>query len=760
MTWDRQGNLYITVGNNTGGGITDERPGSEASDDQRSAGNTNDLRGKILRIHPEPDGTYTIPAGNLFPPGTPGTRPEIYTMGHRNPWRVSIDSRTGFVYWGEVGPSDGRPNGPIPYDEFNQARGPGFFGWPYFVGENEGFPFRDFVNNRFLPAKDPLKPTNTSVNNTGLRELPPAQPAFIAYSYEPSEKFPELGSGAHSAVGGPIYHRADFAPTAKRPFPAYYEGKWLIADFERGWIMAVTLDGQSNYVSMEPFLPSYRPLEIIDMQFGPDGDLYVLDYGSTWFAKSGDSTLVKIEYNAGNRRPKAAIHASTLGGTPPFQVSLSASGSTDPDGDPLKYAWRIAPGSGSARTFSQPDPQVPFTETGVFTATLTVTDSSGASDATSLDIVSGNTPPVITMNVTGLNETFFRPGSPIDYAVTVADKEDGQPSSDRVAFSIDYVPDGFDLAAFEHDRSPVDPSTRFAFAKGLIAKSDCAGCHNREAQSLGPSFVMLAGKYRPDPATLDALVRKVIAGGSKVWGEAEMPPHPGLSPHDAKIILEFMLSASDRTISALPLRGRHTPVLAPDDTGRGRLVLRAVYTDRPVQNLPAQTSALTRVLRSADLTPASADLHSNVSFGSRTSGGGSATRNTAVTAMATSHIGYKSLDLTGVRRVQVATSTGGNMGALGGIIEIRSGSPEGALLGQATVSVAPAPTVQPAPAGQPPPAPAAPAGGGTGRGGAGGTVIDLKPTTGRQDLYFVFRNDRATASQPLMTVSAIRILMD
>ena len=67
----------------------------------------NDLRGKILRIHPEPDGTYTIPAGNLFPPGTPGTRPEIYTMGHRNPWRVSVDSRTGYVYWGEVGPDNG-----------------------------------------------------------------------------------------------------------------------------------------------------------------------------------------------------------------------------------------------------------------------------------------------------------------------------------------------------------------------------------------------------------------------------------------------------------------------------------------------------------------------------------------------------------------------------------------------------------------------------------------------------------------------------
>ena len=115
MAWDKDGNLYITVGNNTGGGMTDERPGIENSDDQRATANTNDLRGKILRIHPEPDGTLHDSHGNLFPPGTPKARPEIFAMGMRNPWRVSVDSRTGFVYWGEVGPSDRRSTGgPIP----------------------------------------------------------------------------------------------------------------------------------------------------------------------------------------------------------------------------------------------------------------------------------------------------------------------------------------------------------------------------------------------------------------------------------------------------------------------------------------------------------------------------------------------------------------------------------------------------------------------------------------------------------------------
>jgi cytochrome c len=123
MAWDAKGNLYLTVGNNTGNVLmaqTDERPGRHNWDDQRGSANTNDLRGKIIRIHPEPDGTYTIPEGNLFPSGTPRTRPEIYTMGHRNPYRISIDSHTGVLYWGDVGPDanvDSVGRGPRGYDE-------------------------------------------------------------------------------------------------------------------------------------------------------------------------------------------------------------------------------------------------------------------------------------------------------------------------------------------------------------------------------------------------------------------------------------------------------------------------------------------------------------------------------------------------------------------------------------------------------------------------------------------------------------------
>src|SRR5690554_2058750 len=125
MIFDQEGNLLIAIGDNSGFNIN-----NKDGDSRRTSGNTNDLRGSILRIKPQPDGTYTIPEGNLFPEGMPNTRSEIYIMGVRNPWRLSLDSKTGRLYWGEVGPST---------DEFNSADKAGNYGWPYFIANNEKY---------------------------------------------------------------------------------------------------------------------------------------------------------------------------------------------------------------------------------------------------------------------------------------------------------------------------------------------------------------------------------------------------------------------------------------------------------------------------------------------------------------------------------------------------------------------------------------------------------------------------------------------
>jgi cytochrome c len=743
MTWDANGNLYITVGNNTGendASQTDERPGHANWDDSRAAANTNDLRGKILRIHPEPDGSYTIPAGNLFPAGTPKTRPEIFTMGNRNPWRPSLDSATGWLYWGEVGPDiqvDSKL-GPQSYDEFNQAKKPGFFGWPYFVGENRAYPYWDYATDSPRPPKDPDHPTNTSPNNTGLVDLPPTTAPLVAYPHILSEKYPELGAGGSCAVGGPVYRRADFSADAPRPWPAYYEGKWLVTDCSRGWIVAISMNPDGSYKSMERVMPHAKFAEPIDMKFGPDGDLYLLDYGSTWFAKSADARLVRIEYHAGNRPPHAVASASRTGGTAPLQVALSSAGTTDFDGDPITYQWTVtSAGGGAPRVFRQANPSVTFDRNGIYTATLSASDSSGARDSASVTVIVGNEPPAIAIDTTGANKTFFKPGAPISYTVRVTDKEDGTPPADRIALSIDDVPEGFDVESVKQGQKPVDATTRFAVAKALMAKTNCAFCHNPSNRTVGPTYKELAAKYQPDDATLEKLAAKVRAGGSGNWGTVPMPSHPLLSVSDAKTIVRYFLSVNDPAIAAAPLSGSFTPANPQSDGARSAVLIHAAYTDKGAGQLPAQTSEALMVLRNPTLGADTADVESGV----LPQVGRGSTTIPAVVPTANAFIAFKGIDMTGVRSLALAAQAGGRTGGVGGTIEVRLDSPTGELIGSAVVAV---------------PAQGGRGGGGGGRGGASPPIaVELKSAAGRHDVYFVFKNDRATPTQPLMTLATI-----
>ncbi|MEQ1854113.1 MAG: PQQ-dependent sugar dehydrogenase, partial [Chthoniobacteraceae bacterium] len=186
MCMDAKGNLYIGNGDNchwNPGLPVDTRPDRKNWDAFRSAANSRDLRGKILRIHPEPDGTYSNPKGNLFPGGRDGA-PEIFGMGIRNPFRMSFDDETGTLYFGDVGPNVLPELGvnPVGYEEVNATRTAGNFGWPLFIGPNEALPLFDFDAKKEIKRLNPRRPENPSPRNTGIQNLPPAKPALIWYS--------------------------------------------------------------------------------------------------------------------------------------------------------------------------------------------------------------------------------------------------------------------------------------------------------------------------------------------------------------------------------------------------------------------------------------------------------------------------------------------------------------------------------------------------------------------------------------------------
>lgn len=785
MTWDSAGNLYLTTGNNTGNeqaAQTDERPGRSSWDDQRSAGNTNDLRGKILRIKPQPDGTYTIPEGNLFAPGTAKTRPEIYVMGNRNAWRPSIDSLTGWLYWGEVGPdaTEDSDIGPRGYDEFNQARSAGNYGWPWFVGENQAFPIYDYGKNEPVPNsyKNPARPTNTSPNNSGLTELPPARPAFIAYPYGFSDKYPLMGSGSRSAVGGPVYRRADFANPV-RPWPAYFEGKWIITDFTRNWILAVSMDEKGDYKSMERLVPHYRPVEPIDIGFGPDGDLYVLEYGSAWFRGNPDARLVKIEYNAGNRPPHAEASASSTGGALPFRVTLSADGTRDADGDALSYEWTITPqAGGAAQVVTGANPTVTLDRAGLYTAALKVTDAQGATASSTLALTAGNALPQVSVTLARSNQSFYFPGESIRYQVGVIDQEDGSLGDGRitpaqVSVRADYLPVGYEYATVARYRRSVDVTVRTAVAEAIMATSDCRVCHQVNTASAGPSYTQIAEKYRDDPKALEVLSRKVIAGGGGVWGEVQMPAHPGITANEANALVRYILGVTESPASTLPVEGTLATTIPPGDNGQGAYVLRASYQDRGAAGVPALFNEQVIVLRNPRVVAASASeiVNSEILWdrGQRVD---------TVLPRNGGHIGFKGVDLTGITQIEMTAVAAARAGTVGGRVEIRLGSPTGRVVGSVDVkraAVAPpggAQAVQnaggaaPAAAAAAPAIPAAPTaavavtppagGGGGGRGrGAPPVLVSTPGLSGVHDIYFTFTNAEAKPAEPLLTLTSI-----
>jgi cytochrome c len=739
IAFDGKGNLFFSAGDNSnpfasGYAPIDERPGRMPWDAQKSSANTNDLRGKIIRIHPEPDGTYTIPEGNLFPPGTAKTRPEIYTMGHRNPYRIAVDKHTGFLYWGDVGPDanvDSVGRGPRGYDEINQARNAGNYGWPYFVGDNKAYFKTTFVDSATVIAGaqfDPEHPVNNSPNNTGLNELPPARGAYIWYPYAPSPDFPIVGSGGRAAAAGPVFHRDDFRG-ATRSFPQYYDGKLFIYEFMRHWIMAVTMDAKGDLVSLERVMPSVNFSAPIEMEFAPSGDLYLLEYGTAWFRGNDDARLIRIEYNAGNRKPIVAAAVDQPAGALPMQIKLSSTGTVDADEDSLRYVWTIARRGDTVLTrIIEPNPSFTFTQPGTYTASLTVIDPHGAFASSAVSIVAGNEPPIVDVDLAGSNRTFFFPGIPVRYAVRVTDREDGSlrngtiPAS-RVSVTAQYLKNGTQPSGAATTPRSSGGGAAQATGKRLIEGSDCLACHQWNKKSIGPAYADVARKYHDDKTAIARLVRKIREGGTGVWGKVMMPAHPALTEAQASAMVSYILSLADKKTSAssLPSRGAYVPPAGSGDAPKAVVVLRAAYTDRGANAMPPITNDKTVVLRSPSVAVSSGELSDGIQ---RQSVAEIPVEITVVNRSGAS-VAFKQIDLTGVGAVTFSAVAPAQYQAKGGKVEVHLDSPTGALLGESELI---RPTTDSA---------AKPS----------QLRTTLRPTTGLHDLYLVFQNPDAKGDQ-------------
>ena len=468
-------------------------------DARRSAQNTGDLRGKLLRITVKAGditpaeensfgGAYTVPAGNLFPVGMARTRPEIYAMGFRNPFRLTLD-KDDVAYISDYSPDSQVPQnfrGPAGTGRFQVVDEPANYGWPLCYQPDLPYYKWDFNTSTPLPSSaapetndcdDPTRgPQNLShwvasggpAVEPGLEYGPPIKRSEIWYSYRDNQGppngplgtpcfeyyngswnnvlpspcpqlFPELFTGGVGPHGTAPY---DFDPSNPSPtkFPPYYDGSFIIGEFTQDTMREVKLDSQGRVFKINqalncgPAPPNpARPFlcdNPMDMEFGPDGNLYLLTYGDGFFNINPDAAMERFEYVKGTRAPVVSVSATPTSGQEPLIVSFNGTATDADPGDALSFAWDLD-GNGTTDS-TEEDPTHTYTATGVYVAKLTVTDSNGLIGAANTTITVGNTAPTVTVN-TPIEGGTFAFGDNIPFTVTVSDPEDGAINCAEVA---------------------------------------------------------------------------------------------------------------------------------------------------------------------------------------------------------------------------------------------------------------------------------------------------------------------------------------
>jgi cytochrome c len=286
-----------------------------------------------------------------------------------------------------------------------------------------------------------------------------------------------------------------------------------------------------------------------------------------------------------------------------------------------------------------------------------------------------------------------------------------------------------------------------------------------DKKSVGPSYQDIANRYKGNAEAPAKLAEKIIKGGGGVWGEHAMSAHPQISANDAATMVKYILSMGEKPlqVKSFTTAGTQTLKVPEGENGRGSYVIRAAYTDRGTKVLSPLMSEQILHLRNPALDPAKADVSKGTELLITPSKSFNVIGNG-------SYFGFRQLDLTGVQQVEILAQATKRAGAVGGVVEVRLDSPTGKLIGTTNAIVVNDPSFgppltantntqqqRPANAQAGGTAPAA----GQQRRPQGGrmsqqAVTKIEATTGKHDVYFVFKNPDAQPNQIVMSVNVVQ----
>lgn len=104
-----------------------------------------------------------------------------------------------------------------------------------------------------------------------------------------------------------------------------------------------------------------------------------------------------------------------------------------------------------------------------------------------------------------------------------------------------------DYGTPDESAAPVTAVDVAAQGEALVNASDCKTCHHKENKLIGPSHTDVAKKYEYTQANVTLLAKKIKEGGTGVWGEIPMTPHPDISQNDAEKMARYVLALDGET---------------------------------------------------------------------------------------------------------------------------------------------------------------------------------------------------------------------
>ena len=497
--YGQDGNPPNPCGDPPGGvGATLTPPTAEGgrlrSQDLRTSNDPVTLDGAILRVNPATGGAL---AGNPLINYPRPNAQRIIAYGLRNPFRFAMRPGTSEAWIGDVGGSR--------WEEIDRITNPTDstvenFGWPCYEGKGRLAVF-DSAN------------LNICENLYGQANAVKAP--YYAYDHNAKVISGETCTKGSSSISGLAFYKGG-------PYPSGYDGALFFADYSRNciWAMKKGTNGLPDPAKRSTFVAGAAAP--VDLQIGPNGDLFYADFTG--------GTIRRIYYCGGNCPPEALAQADPTNGPAPLVVNFDAAGSSDPEGDPLTYAWDLD-GDGAYDDSTAQKPTYTYTTAGDYQVGLRVTDSKGASDTLDepLTITAGNTPPSATVD-SPLSTTTWKVGDTISFSGSATDPQDGTLGASRLAWSL--IVDHCSSATSCHEHpvqefagvasgSFVAPDHEYpSYLELRLTATDSGGLTDTESVRLDPKTVEMS--FGSDPAGLRLTVgsssgttpfsRTVIAG--------------------------------------------------------------------------------------------------------------------------------------------------------------------------------------------------------------------------------------------------------